>query len=375
MSLTNAQYDAIMRVYERRRTENHRIEEERRQKAYDAIPELRKLDQRNALGMLETVRRSLFGGPQDPRQAKDGRIPSPMDIHAAGGAARPLLEKLAGLTSSEPDPAASSAPASDPSPALTSGPERRALLKEHGFPEDYLEPVYTCPDCRDTGLIDGKHCHCFDREVVRLFYTQSGLEEVLRKENFGTLDMKYYPSDVADPSTGRTARDTMASVVSACKSFADRYPEESGFLLLYGMAGLGKTFLTHCIAKQLIDNGLSVIYYSAGELFEALAGMQFEREDEDTSLSRVDWNYLRQCDLLIIDDLGTELMNSFTASVFFRLLNERLSANRGMVISTNLTPAQLSEVYTERIYSRIVERFTILHVIGKDIRVQKRLNG
>ena len=341
MGLTRSQYDAVMRVYDKRRISNHHIEEEHRRIAFEAVPELQELDQAVAASAAKRVKQLL----------------SPMDAHAAGGAAVPfrdLLRKMAGGMDPEQ--------------------KRRKLLKEHSFPEDYLDPVYTCSKCRDTGLIGQKRCSCFEREVISLFYTQSNLAKVLEEENFSTFDMSFYPEDLKHPRTGKSSREIMEAAAAACRQFADGYMSgrQGGCLLLTGRAGVGKTFLTHCIAKELIDNGHSVIYYSAGELFDKLARSRFGREQDDGEDMTSD-EYLSGCELLIIDDLGTEMVNSFVGSALFQLLNSRISRGLGIVISTNLSVQELSRTYSERISSRILESFTLVEAFGTDIRVQKRL--
>ena len=253
--------------------------------------------------------------------------------------------------------------------------ERRALLlREHGFPENYLDSVYTCPDCRDTGWIGGKHCHCLEKEIISLFYTQSGLSGILQKENFDTFDLSYYRKDLMDEKTGKSSYEIMSGALGTCRTFAQQFQRgaEKNSLLLTGAAGRGKTFLTHCIAKELIDKGHSVIYYSAGELFDLIAKNRFGRgQDEDDQMP--DDQYLSGCDLLIIDDLGTEIVNSFVASQLFRLLNERILNHKSTLISTNLSLAQLSALYSERIMSRITSSFTLLAFFGNDIRLLKKL--
>ena len=339
MGITNAQYDAVMRVYEKRRIDNHHVEEERRRTAYEAIPELAQLDRAVASLSVEAVRSSLF--------QEDGAGASSREL-------RDLLKKAAG--------------------GISPDERRRKLLAGHSFPEDYLDPVYTCRDCRDTGWINGKHCRCLDREIVSLFYTQSGLAGILRKENFDTFSLDCYRRDLIDEKTGKSSREIMTAALSTCRRFAEEYGNgaQKDCLLLSGATGLGKTFLTHCIAKELIDKGRSVIYYSAGELFDSLARSRFGRDQED-GVREQDDEYLSGCDLLIIDDLGTELTNSFVGSALFQLLNTRISRGRGIVISTNLSPHEIDRIYTDRISSRIMEHFTLIRVFGEDIRIQKRL--
>ena len=343
MGLTHSQYDAIMRVYDRRRISNHHIEEEHRRIAYKAIPELQELDRAVAHCAADRVRSLL----------------TPMEMHAAGGAAVPFRDLLKKLAGGE-DPAQ----------------KRRRLLAEHSFPEDYLDPVYTCSKCQDTGSVNGKRCTCFEREVVRLFYTQSGLASVLEKANFSTFDMSLYSEEYRHPRSGKSSRQIMDSAAASCRQFAENYRSGrlDNYLLLTGPTGVGKTFLTHCIAKELIDSGHSVIYYSAGELFDRLADARFSRE-QDKADSPVNDVYLSGCDLLIIDDLGTEMVNAFVVSALFQLLSSRITKGLGIVISTNLSIQDLSKIYSERISSRILERFTLIEVFGKDNRVQKRLRG
>ncbi len=342
MGITNEQYDALMRVYEKRRTDNHHVEEERRRIAREAVPELTELDRAVASLSAQHVKSRLQKDTE-----KEGGISKAPSFSE-------LLRKAGG--------------------GMMPDEKRKLILKEHSFPADYLEPVYTCPLCRDTGWIDGRHCSCFDREVVRLFYTQSGLREVLERENFDTFDLSYYPEDLKDPKSAKSARQIMTQALATCRRFASGYGQtpEKDFLLLSGATGLGKTFLTHCIAKELIDNSHSVIYYSAGELFDKMADRKFQRDPEtDTDLPGDE--YLTGCDLLIIDDLGTELVNSFVGSAFFQLLNARISKGRGIVISTNLSPREIGQIYSDRISSRITEHFTLIRVFGEDIRIRKRL--
>ena len=346
MGITNSQYDAVMRVYEKRRIDNHHVEEARRKEAYEAIPELGQLDRAVASLSVETVRQSLAGN-----QSRQAAVPA---ARAASLHER-LVEAAGGM---EP------------------GQRRRALLAAHSFPEDYLEPVYTCPDCRDTGRIGSRHCHCFEKELIALFYTQSGLSQILQKENFDTFDLECYRTDLIDEKTGKSSRQIMTAALHTCRRFVDEYGSEDRkrYLMLTGPTGLGKTFLTHCIAKELIDKGRSVIYYSAGELFDLLAKDRFgrAREEEPEGFGQ---DLLSGCDLLIIDDLGTELTNCFVGTALFQLLNARMASGRGMVLSTNLSPLEIGRIYSDRISSRIMEEFILIRVFGEDIRVQKRIRN
>ena len=150
---------------------------------------------------------------------------------------------------------------------------------------------------------------------------------------------------------------------------------EKPFLLLLGESGRGKTFLSHCMAGELLESAHSVIYYSAKDLFDRLADVKFRRGKADPDENAFDPAALTEADLLIIDDLGTEYANDFTVSEFFSILNSRVSAGKGMIISTNLSLKNLSDSYSPRIMSRIMENFTLLHLFGKDIRIMKRMGG
>jgi len=338
MALTNSQYDAVMRAYDRRRTENRRIQEDRVREAYEAIPALSEVDRARACVSLSRAASSMGGESEEEilkRMSCDRTVFEAVRKHGAD-------------------------------------PIRQALLKKHGYPEDYLEPVYTCPDCRDTGYANGERCHCFSAEVISLFYSQSELGPVLERENFKTLSLEYYPEKMIDDKTGESARDIMEKAADTCKSFAEHLKDGGQFLLLNGETGLGKTFLAHCIAKKALDDGHSVIFFSASDLFERLAKSRFSDTGEAAEQA-IDQEYLAGCELLIIDDLGTELTNAFTSSAFFNLLNSRLTAGQSMVISTNLTMSEMNQLYSERICSRIMESFTIVTLFGKDIRILKRI--
>lgn len=340
MSLTRSQYDAVMRVYDKRQLEDHRIMEERHRKAYSEIPELGMIDQKTAEDAVERLRRSLMAVSGD----EDKSAPSVEHAEPGRGHESPEARK-------------------------------RKLLAAHGFPEDYLDPVYSCSDCHDTGYIGKEKCHCFRQAVVDLFYTQSGLSDILGKENFGTFSLDWYPDDMADPVTGVSSRDAMAEIFDFCRKFASDYDRlQKPFLLLSGESGRGKTFLSHCIAKALIDSAHSVIYYSARDLFDDLADLRF-RSGREARESGIDPDYVLSCDLLIIDDLGTEMPNDFTKSEFFSILNSRVGAGKGIIISTNLSPQDISDTYSPRIMSRILENFRLLNLYGKDIRILKRVAG
>ena len=326
MPLTNTQFDAVMRRYDEIRERNRYELQQRTAEAFREIPELISLSDETAARSLEAARMRIEDPDADLTEYR---------------------KQIAAITD-----------------------EKQALLISHGYDPDYLDLRYDCPYCKDTGIIDGRHCSCFDRIAAELLYGRYGLREILRTENFSRFSFDWYSDTMVDETTGKTPRETAREAVAAARDLFDGQ-HISGNLYLYGPTGVGKTFLTHCIAKEALDLGLGVLYFSAGEFFEILADSTFEKGPGRTAARSL----TSSCDLLIIDDLGTELTNSFTASALFRVINERLSGKRSTVISTNLSLRELSEKYSERVLSRITSEFTIFRLTGEDIRIRKKLIG
>ncbi len=328
MALNNSQYDQLMHVYEQRQLDNEYHLRERFQNAYSLIPELEALD--HSISAL-SVRKA--------RQLLDG------DDHALAS----LKEELHSLSF-----------------------KKQQLLVSHGLPADYLELHYTCPDCRDTGYIKDKQCHCLRNAIIDLLYEQSNLQKILDKENFSTCSLEYYSRNHIDPKTGRSSLESIQTALKVCHHFVDTFSAEFHNILLYGDTGVGKTFLSHCIAKELIDTSFSVIYFTAAQLFDIFAQNKFGRKDEQNPDIQ---EHIYGCDLLIIDDLGTELPNSFTVSQLFTCLNERILRQKSTIISTNLALDDIQSIYSERTFSRISSNYTILRLTGDDIRIQKKLRN
>lgn len=327
MILTNSQYQQLMSKYYDRQLKTKDITEQRYREVVNAIPKMKELDKKiRDLSFAHAKSRLTTG--------VDGE-----DLSAAISAIS--LEK-------------------------------EQLLVAHGFPADYLKPVYTCPDCQDTGYINGVKCHCFEKEIVNFLYSQSNLKDVLEYENFSHFNLEYYPDDYIEEATGLTPRDNIQSVLSAVKSFISNFSTEPGNLLLYGNTGVGKTFLTNCIAKDLLDRSYTVVYLTSVKLFDILETNKFDRDisrtEKDASLS-----YILSSDLLIIDDLGTELNNSFTSSQLYHCIDTRLTNHRSTIISTNLSFDDLREQYSERIFSRITSNYSLLKITGDDIRLKKAI--
>lgn len=322
MALSNSQYEAIRKEYQRTRDENRILAEARLREVCEAVPEYLPLSESVSTLSVARARRMLEG-----------------DEDALSG----LHQELAELAC-----------------------RRKCLLAEHGFPEDYLEPVYRCPDCQDTGYVTSDQglktkCHCFRQQEISLLYAQSHIQELIERENFSVLSYEYYQ--------GEDLR-RFEAAVGISRKFIREFGEVCRNLFFYGTVGTGKSFLSGCIARELLQRGCSVLYFSAAGLFDALARYTFDGRLKDSLQDFCEDLY--GCDLLIVDDLGTEITNSFVTSALFSCLNERHLRGRSTLISTNISLEELRDRYSDRIFSRISSGFTLCKLTGPDIRILKK---
>lgn len=316
LALTNAQYETIIHEYEEKQTRNRHKRETRLQEIRNAYPEYTALE--DAVSSLSvSFTRRLIDGEEDAK--------------------RDLSESLRMLRQ-----------------------KKESFLVEKGYPADYLKPVYDCPDCLDTGYIGRQKCHCFERRVIELLYRQSNLADTLSQENFDTLSYEWFSG---------TALSDYKKAVDICREFVSSFDRYSKNLLFMGTVGTGKTFLSNCIAKALIDTSHSVIYFSSADLFDTFAKFVFGK---DKNALESFCNDLYHCDLVIVDDLGTELESSFVTSYFFTFLNERQQLGKSTLITTNLDLKELHQKYSDRICSRIIGNFEICLLTGPDIRIRKK---
>ena len=236
-------------------------------------------------------------------------------------------------------------------------------LEENGYPKDYLLIKYDCDICKDEGFVDGIMCKCFEKTLKEEAYKYSNLPLLMDSRTFDDFNLDLYPDDGSDFSP----RKVMEAVFEFCKDYAKDYSDKSENLFLYGGTGLGKTFLSSCIAKVVLDEGYSVFYQPAYKIFPIFEELRFGDRDKD--ILRMQTDEIFKTDLLIIDDLGTELTTTYTAEVFFDLLNSRINDKKQTIINTNLSLAEVQKVYSERITSRIIGNFVQLKFLGEDIRV------
>lgn len=322
MALNQLQYESIMKTYQETR-ERHRHEAQRRlQEVYERVPGYQELD--TSTGSISAAfAEDMISGVEGTRE----RLHRALEQHRR---------------------------------------QKHELLTRAGYAPDYLEPIYTCPHCQDTGYLphDGsarEKCRCFRRQELALLYEQSNIQNMIEQENFQTLSYEYYQGE--DLVRFRRA-------VEICQNFVQNFKQDYHNLFFYGTVGTGKSFLSGCVARELLKSGHSVIYFSAVGLFDTLARLTFDTRDK-SELSAL-YEDLYGCDLVIIDDLGTELTNSFVTSQLFSCLNERHLRRKATVISTNLGLEELRDRYSDRVFSRITSHYQLCKLTGPDVRMLKK---
>ena len=322
MNLSAAHYDSIMREYDEQRLQNMHALNARTQEIYKKVPKIQEIDNQIselAANFAASLTSNTGMNFEDYRR------------------------KLADLRM-----------------------EKEALLKCFRIMPQELQMQYRCPDCQDTGYIENEKCHCLKQRIIDEMYQQSNLREILKEENFSTLSYNYYDAENMQK---------MQIAIEKCKNFAENFDKGFENILLCGTVGIGKTFLSNCIAKEILDQGHSVLYLSAFQLFDLMAKNSFSGNTPKEDSVAKQYPHIFNSDLLIIDDLGTELANSFTLAGFFLVINERILRKKSTLISTNLSPEEIFTTYTERTASRIISNYTMLKLSGSDIRLKKKLGG
>lgn len=317
MALANSQYDAIMREYDKIRTQHDYELDKRTEEIFEQVPGYKELHE-----SVSTLSCSYF------QKAMAGDQNAPID-------AKTELRKIKA--------------------------QKEELLKQFGYPVDYLEKKYTCSSCKDTGFVNNKQCDCLKQKILSITYAQSNISKLLEKNNFCTLSEEYYTGD--DLLLFREA-------VEVCHDMVRAFPHQKNNILFHGSVGVGKSFLSCCVAKEILDKGYSVLYFSSSNLFETLANSTFDKDSKENLYTTKEDIY--NCDLVVIDDLGTELTNSFVLSELFSLITERTLRDKSTIISTNLSLTDLSNLYSERIISRIISNYNLCKMSGPDVRIYKK---
>lgn len=329
MALTNSQYAEVMRIYDDIQIANRNELENRVKEVFTKSPEYAILDKQ----IKDDIISISLGRISD--SLEDKAVP-----HISAYRER-VLELSA---------------------------KKKKLLVSLGYPADYLETIYTCPDCQDTGYIGNEKCHCFRKYVTELFYSKSNAKNISKEQTFNNFSFSHYRDDYVDETIGLSPYKNMQNIVSICRKFVEEFDNTSDNLLLYGNTGLGKTYLSNCIANELIKSCHNVVCLSAIELFKAFSKSEFEKD----ALSSDAASEIIECDLLIIDDLGTELSNNFTNMTLFYCVNDRILKNKSTIISTNLSLNDMFNRYSEKIFSRIAQSYKALKLVGQDIRLKKQ---
>lgn len=247
--------------------------------------------------------------------------------------------------------------------------ERAGLLSRMGLPADYLTEKPLCEKCGDTGYAGSATCDCVKTRYARLLREQLSTVLPIRDQNFARFNMEYY-STRPDKRLGLSPRENMEYNLDECKAYAKNFGAQSPNLLLYGSTGLGKTFLSSCIAEAVAARGFSVAYDTAINIVAAYETIKFGGGNGEEAAERA--ARYERADLLIIDDMGTEMGTAFTVSALYNLINNRLMARRPMIVNTNLPPEALSEKYSPAVASRLLGEFISLRFFGDDIRLLKK---
>ena len=247
---------------------------------------------------------------------------------------------------------------------------RAELLVENGWSAEFLDSIYSCRKCKDTGVYQGGVCSCLEKIYNKELSAE--LSPLLKTggESFDRFDLNMYSGEY-DPALGFSPRECMEKVYGVCRRFAESFPEKQKNLLFQGSTGLGKTFLSGCIAREVAGKGHSVCYSSVSDALETFETRKFNFDEAgDEADKRV--RRMLDCDLLILDDLGTEMLTSMAMSALYTVLNTRLVNKKCTVISTNLKNDELSRRYSPQITSRLLGEFTALPFVGQDIRLMKK---
>lgn len=319
-------YKEVLREYDALRTQKAAELRERRERLYTKLPRLEEIEQELALLGASTAKMVL------------------LQPEARETALAELKEKQKTLQA-----------------------ERAELMAKNCLSPSLLKLEYACETCKDTGYVENTPCACMKHKLMDRLYDQSNVRDVVRLENFDTFDLRLFSEKVMQ-AEGISPKENAQKNLRTAMAFAEDFT--GGNLLLTGDSGTGKTFLCNCIAKDVLEQGKTVLYLTAAQLFRRLEEMRFHRDEEEETL---DWDAeLLEADLLIIDDLGTEFATMFTASELFRIINDRKLRKRPVVISTNLDYKALMDQYSDRVMSRLIGEYTTLKFFGDDIRMKKK---
>ena len=330
MGLTNSEYEAVMREYDSIRYQNAALRHKHAKEVFDKIPELKNLNDEIITDFAKLAKDSLL-----------------LDESGYISAKEELDKKETKFTL-----------------------KKQELLVHNGFAKDYLEHIYTCPLCRDTGFINGTKCECFKTIATRRIHSDKNIYMMSDETaDFSKFIKEYYSEDDFDKDTECSSRENALNAFTKLKSMADDFENNSRNFVIYGGVGTGKTFLVSCLANSLIKSGHSVVFLTAFRFFNIFENYTFHRDEAEEGKSIPSSDPIFNCDLLVIDDIGTEIQNAFTNSKLFDCLNERILNKKPTVISSNWSPAYIKAAYSDRIFSRLTKHYKFLKLTGDDIRM------
>ncbi|MBQ8001213.1 MAG: ATP-binding protein [Ruminococcus sp.] len=328
MTYSREIYDKAYHIIEDRRREAESVAQQHTDRVYREIPELEEISRQLVSCSLGAARAVLKGANTKEE-----------------------LERLAQISSNLQK-------------------RQQELLASNGYPANYMEPVYTCPHCNDTAYVekDGKtvYCDCFLKLLIECSCDEINKLSPLSLSTFDTFKLDYYPYD--SNADGVSPYTRMSKILNFCRNYAINFNGEGKSILMRGATGLGKTHLSLAIANEVLQKGYYAVYVSAPSLLARLENSHFNyNSSEEEQLLQT----LGDCDLLIIDDLGTEFLTPYSKSTIYNIFNNRLLKRKPMIINTNLTVRELQDVYSQRFVSRIIGECDRLDFIGKDIRALK----
>lgn len=330
MALSNSQHNRISAVYDERFYKRQHLFDKRLREVYIKIPEYKELDASIASLNVSKGKLMLFGD-YDKIKEIDARI---SEVRC----------------------------------------RKNDLLCQYGFGVHYLDIPYECEICKDTGYINETPCSCFNKLASTMLCKEAMSIDGYNHHSFDNFNYDLYNSTIIDNTLKITPYDNAIASVKKAKQFVHDFNtsynlRERKNLFIYGTTGVGKTYLSNCIAKELIESGHKVMYISAPAMFELMSDYAYNKDPDNTDL-RTKLNKIKNDELLILDDLGTELNNTFTQTQLYMLLNERLNKGLSTVITSNIHIAQLKDKYDERIYSRVVGEYSLIKLIGEDLRLK-----
>lgn len=328
MGYSNSVYKAASDILHERRLNAEKAAERRKEEVYERFPRVKELEKQISMGGIKTARAVLAGG----------------DVKKA-------VSKLRDQD-------------------LAMQAEVKRILTDNGYPANYFEPKYFCKKCEDKGYYDinGKtvRCPCMKSALVTCACAELNRYAPLSLSTFESFDLEYYDKSI-NPKVKTSPYEHMSKVFRLCQNYADNFSKNSESILMSGETGLGKTHLSLAIANEVIKKGYGVVYASAPPIISKLEKEYFSSDKDDSLFSM-----LADCDLLIIDDLGTEFYSQFAVSQFYNLFNSRMLSNKPIIINTNLTITELKEKYTDRFVSRICGNARQLDFLGRDIRIRRK---